>query len=209
MANDIAEDVPGPDARSGLLFVRGFEHLPNIDSAVYLATDVMPRLWRTHPDVQLTIVGSHAPAEVTSLESPGIKVAGWVPDLEPLLRESLVMVAPLRFGAGMKGKITQSLGAGLPVVTTTIGAEGLDVVDGDEMLIADDPDAFVARIVALHEDLDRWRKVSEKGQALAERVCSPRVQKEALERLMFAVPAVAPGVQSSSATKTSWSPAPR
>jgi GT2 family glycosyltransferase/SAM-dependent methyltransferase/glycosyltransferase involved in cell wall biosynthesis len=205
MANDIAADVPGPDHRAGLLFVGGFEHLPNIDAAVYMAGEVMPRVWRSEPGVTLTIVGSHAPAEVTSLESDRIEVPGWVEDLQPLLRESLVMVAPLRFGAGMKGKVTQSLGAGLPVVTTTIGAEGLDVSDGEEMLIADDPEAFAERIVSLHRDPARWRRLSENGQALAERVCSPRVQREALERLLFDAPAA----QESSATKTSWSPAPR
>jgi glycosyltransferase involved in cell wall biosynthesis len=119
------------------------------------------------------------------------------------------MVAPLRYGAGMKGKVTQSLGAGLPVVTTTIGAEGLDVIDGEEMLIADDPDAFAERIVALHGDPDGWRRLSDKGLALAERVCSPRVQKEALRRLLTRVPQEAPAPQDSSATKVSWSPAPR
>ncbi len=209
MANEIAEHVPGPGDRSGLLFVGGFEHLPNIDAAVYLAGEVMPRVWRSLPDVTLTIVGSHGPPEVTSLEGRNVRVAGWVEDLGPLLRESLVMVAPLRYGAGMKGKVTQSLGAGLPVVTTTIGAEGLDVIDGDEMLIADNPDAFAERIVALHRDPEQWRRLSEKGLALAERVCSPRVQKDALRRLLGRVPHEPAAPQDSSATKVSWSPAPR
>jgi GT2 family glycosyltransferase/SAM-dependent methyltransferase/glycosyltransferase involved in cell wall biosynthesis len=209
MANEIAEHVPGPGDRSGLLFVGGFEHLPNIDAAVYLAGEVMPRVWRSLPDVTLTIVGSHGPPEVTSLDGRNIRVAGWVEDLGPLLRESLLMVAPLRYGAGMKGKVTQSLGAGLPVVTTTIGAEGLDVIDGEEMLIADDPDAFAERIVSLHRNPDHWRRLSDKGRALAERVCSPRVQKDALRRLLTHVPQEAPAPQDSSATKVSWSPAPR
>ena len=209
MANDIAESVPGPDDRSGLLFVGGFEHLPNIDAAVYMAGEVMPRVWRSLPDVTLTIVGSHGPPEVTSLEDRGIHVAGWVEDLDPLLRESFLMVAPLRYGAGMKGKVTQSLGAGLPVVTTSIGAEGLNVIDGEEMLIANDPDAFAERIVSLHRDPDKWRRLSENGRALAERVCSPRVQREALRRLLSASLARESADQPSSAPKTSWSPAPR
>jgi glycosyltransferase involved in cell wall biosynthesis len=156
---------------------------------------------RILPDATLTIVGSNAPPEVAGLHgATGVEVAGWVEDLDPLLRSQLVMVAPLRFGAGMKGKVTQSLAAGLPVVTTTIGAEGLDVRDGEELLIADSPDAFAARIVRLHREPETWRRLSASGQALADRLCSPRVQREALRRLLD---------QERVALNTSWSPAPK
>jgi O-antigen biosynthesis protein len=208
-ANDIATEVRGPEERSGLLFVGGFEHVPNIDAAHYMAHEVMPRVWRSIPDATLTIVGSHAPSEVVALESEGIQVPGWVEDLTPLLNAHLAMVAPLRFGAGMKGKVTQSLGAGLPVVTTSIGAEGLSVVDGRELLIADDPDGFAERVLRLHREPETWRKLSESGRELARQVCSPEVQLKALRRLLASAPAGEKPDQERSATKVSWSPAPR
>jgi O-antigen biosynthesis protein len=183
-ANEIARDVPGPEERAGLLFVGGFEHAPNVDAALHLAHAVMPRIWRDLPDATLTIVGGKAPPEVQALASPGIDVAGWVPDIGPLLRESHVMVAPLRYGAGMKGKVTQSLAAGLPVVTSRVGAEGLDAEDGRELLLADDTKQFADRVVQLHCDDELWCTLSANGQALVERLCSPSVQLRALERLL-------------------------
>ena len=143
-ANEIAPDVPGPATRSGLLFVGGFEHVPNVDAALHLARTVMPLVWQRVEDATLTIVGAEPPAEVMGLDSPNIKIAGWVQDLGPLLRESRAMVAPLRYGAGMKGKVTQSLAAGLPVVSSSIGVEGLQAVEGEDVLIADDPEEFAA-----------------------------------------------------------------
>ncbi|MGH2945595.1 MAG: glycosyltransferase, partial [Solirubrobacteraceae bacterium] len=183
-ANAIAREVPGPRERAGLLFVGGFEHVPNVDAALHCARVVMPRVWRELPDATLTIVGGKAPPEVLALASPGIDVAGWVEDIGPLLRESRVMVAPLRYGAGMKGKVTQSLAAGLPVVTSRIGAEGLDAEDGRELLVADDPSEFADRVVQLHRDDELWRTLSASGQALVERLCSPAVQQRALGRLL-------------------------
>ena len=183
-ANTVASDVPGPDARSGLLFVGGFEHAPNVDAALQLARVIMPLVWRELPDTTLTIVGGKAPPEITALASPGIDVAGWVPDLGPLLRDSRVMVAPLRYGAGMKGKVTQSLAAGLPVVTSRVGAEGLDAEDGRDLFVADDPAEFAARVVQLHREDDTWRTLSGSGRELVQRLCSPEVQLRALERLL-------------------------
>jgi glycosyltransferase involved in cell wall biosynthesis len=183
-ANRIARDVPGPEGRHGLVFIGSFEHTPNVDAALLLAREVMPRVWAEVEDMTLTIVGGDAPEEVTELDAPRIDVAGWVKDIGPLLRQSLAMAAPLSYGAGMKGKVTQSLAAGLPVITTTVGSEGLDVEDGRELLIADDPYEFAKRIVGLSRDPDLWRRLSADGQALVERVCSPAVQLSALRVLL-------------------------
>ncbi len=111
-------------------------------------------------------------------------MTGWVKDLAPLYASSRVMVAPLRYGAGMKGKVTQSLAAGLPVVTTSIGAEGLDVVDGRDMLIGEDPHALAERIVRLVRDDELWLALSQAGLEVAERAFAPAVMRRSLEELL-------------------------
>jgi GT2 family glycosyltransferase/SAM-dependent methyltransferase/glycosyltransferase involved in cell wall biosynthesis len=183
-ANPVTPDPPGPEQRAGLLFVGGFEHPPNVDAVEYLVNDVMSHVWRELPDATLTIVGGNAPEAVTTLAGPRVEVAGWVQDLEALLREKLAVVAPMRYGAGMKGKVTQALAAGMPVVTTAIGAEGLDATDGREMLLAEDSEGLAERIVRLHHEADLWHQLSAAGQALADRVCSPRLQRDVLGSLI-------------------------
>ena len=144
----------------------------------------MPRVRRELGDVTVTIVGADPKPEVLALAGPGVEVAGWVEDMQPLLDSSRVMVAPLRFGAGMKGKVTQSLANGLPVVTTTIGAEGLGAEDGREMLIADDPDEFAERVARAYRDDKLWSELSVAGQRLVERTCSPATLRERLRELL-------------------------
>jgi GT2 family glycosyltransferase/glycosyltransferase involved in cell wall biosynthesis len=183
--NPVVPAVPGPEDRSGLLFVGGFQHAPNADAAATLVRDVMPLVWDEWPDAELTIAGGNVPAEVAELAGPRVDVAGWVEDLDPLLTESLALVAPLRFGAGLKGKVTQALAAGLPVVTTPFGAEGLGAADGDEILVADDDAGIAERILRLR-DHATWREVSAGGQAIAERVCSPAVLRAAVDELLTA-----------------------
>lgn len=183
-ANEVAAEVPRPGDRSGLLFVGSFEHPPNVDAVLELVHHVMPHVWRRLPNVRLTVVGADPPPAVVELASDLVDVCGWVEQLEPLMNESVAMVAPLRYGAGMKGKVTQSLAMGLPVVTTTFGAEGLEVEDGRELFVADEPDQLAERIVTLHTDQEKWRELSANGQAVAERACSPAVQREALRRLL-------------------------
>ena len=90
-------------------------------------------------------MGPDPPAEVQALAAPDIEVTGWVEDLGPLLDRVMVFVAPLRYGAGMKGKVTESLAAGVPVVTTSVGAEGLRAESGRDLMVADDDAGFVAR----------------------------------------------------------------
>jgi glycosyltransferase involved in cell wall biosynthesis len=175
--------------------VGSFEHIPNVDAVAHLVQDVMPLVWRELPDVNLTVVGADAPASITKLAAPQVNIAGWVEDLGPLLRESVASVAPLRYGAGMKGKVTQSLAAGLPVVTSTIGAEGLDVEDGRDILMADDPAAFADRVIRLHRDPELWQLLSVNGRATVNRVCSPDVQRAVLAGLLdhSAAPSAEPG----------------
>jgi O-antigen biosynthesis protein len=177
--HDVQSLVPPPEDRTGILFVGGFEHPPNVDAALHLVKDVMPEVWRELGDVRVSIVGAEAPAEVRALASPLVDVLGWVEDLQPLLDGSRLMLAPLRYGAGMKGKVTQCLAAGLPVVTTSIGAEGLLSQGGEDepneqeaLLIADAPRDLAAHAVRLYSDSDLWRRLSSSGQELISELCS-------------------------------------
>jgi glycosyltransferase involved in cell wall biosynthesis len=182
--HDVEPFVMPPRDRSGILFVGGFEHPPNIDAAICLVKDVMPIIWRELGDVKVTIVGSHPPTEVQKLVAPLVDVAGWVEDLQPLLDQSRLMVAPLSYGAGLKGKVTQALAVGLPVVTTPIGAEGLEGQEAQCMLVGEDPPALAAHAIRVYRDDELWRGLSTAGQALIAANCSPEVVSDRLSVLL-------------------------
>ena len=176
-AHVVADVVPPSSGRAGQLFVGGFAHDPNVDAALRLGRDIMPGLRaELSGAASLSIVGPDPPAEVQALAAPDIEVTGWVEDLGPLLARVMVSVAPLRYGAGMKGKITESLAAGVPVVTTSIGAEGLHAESGRDLMVADDDAGFVAAVVAVHRDPDLWETLSANGRALAAAVASHEAQ---------------------------------
>jgi GT2 family glycosyltransferase/SAM-dependent methyltransferase/glycosyltransferase involved in cell wall biosynthesis len=184
--HDVEPYVNPPEDRTGILFVGGFEHPPNIDAAVCLVKEVMPVIWRELGDVQVTIVGSAPPPEVVALASPLVDVTGWVEDLQPLFEGSRLMVAPLHYGAGIKGKITQSLAVGLPVVTTPIGAEGLDGRDEQSMLIGDTPQELAANAIRLYKNDVLWLTLSQAGQKLIAEQCSTQVLSERIVQLLGA-----------------------
>jgi GT2 family glycosyltransferase/SAM-dependent methyltransferase len=182
-------EVASTDGRAGLMFLGGFRHPPNVDCAVHLVQEILPRVRDAlGAVVPVTIVGSHPPEEVQALaEVDGVEVPGFVGDLAPYFQRHRLMAAPLRFGAGVKGKITHSMAAGLPVVTTSIGAEGLTAVDGEHLLVADDDAGFAAAIAALYRDDDLWRRLSANAQALAAKRFEPHVAHDALAGILEAV----------------------
>jgi O-antigen biosynthesis protein len=155
----------GYEARAGLGFVGGFQHAPNVDAVQFLTHHIIPRIRATRPDITLVVVGADMPAEVRALERPGVRIVGHVPDLAPLLGQWRVFVAPIRYGAGVRGKITQALSFGLPTVTTWLGAEGIGLRHGEDVLIADTPEAFAAAVLELYERRDCWERLSQAGQA--------------------------------------------
>lgn len=184
IVNEVRAIVPPARGRRGVLFIGGFEHTPNVDAALRLVQRVMPRVWRELGQVPVTIVGGSVPPEVEALASPLVDVAGWVPDVDPLFDTARAMVAPLSYGAGLKGKVTQALAAGLPVVTTAVGAEGLDAVDGEQLLISDDDGELAGRVIRALTDDDLWATLSSSGQRLAAERCSPSLVAEQLRGLL-------------------------
>lgn len=154
--------------RAGLLFVGGFQHKPNEDAVIHLATTLMPMLRAVLPGVHLRVVGAGALESVHHLAAPDIEVIGWVPDLTALYASSRVFVAPLRYGAGMKGKIGESMAHGLPVVTSPIGAEGFGLTNGEHLLVADNPAGFVEQVRRVYTEDLLWHALSRQGRSFIE-----------------------------------------
>jgi hypothetical protein len=177
-----ADPPPGPRGRAGLLFVGGFRHGPNGDAVRWFADHVWPRIHAQAPDVVFRIMGSDPTPEVWALgRRQGIAVQGYVPDLTPHFDAARVFVAPLRFGAGMKGKVGQSLINGLPVVTTAIGAEGMSLVDGEHSLVTDGAEGFAEAVLSLLHDDALWLRLQARGRALIERTLAEAVVIRRLE----------------------------
>lgn len=166
------------EKREHILFVGNFRHRPNADAVHFYACEVLPRVRESLPTVELLLIGDNAPREFAEYESAGVRVLGYVPDIEPVFARARVSVAPLRFGAGINGKIGEALAHGLPVITTNIGAAGLALRDGEEALIADSPEDLADATVRLYTDAALWRKLSDKGYEHVERHFSPRVVRK-------------------------------
>ncbi len=178
-------DVHGSDRgwqeRNGLMFVGGFQHLPNVDAARWLVNEIFPLVRSEVPDVELHLIGSRMPSEILSINAPGVRVHGFVEDLEPFLDGCRVSVAPLRYGAGVKGKVNQAMSHGLPVVATTCAAEGMFLEHGKDVLVADDAAAFAREVVRAHQDRELWEQLSRGGLSNVERHFSRAAARHALE----------------------------
>jgi glycosyltransferase involved in cell wall biosynthesis len=149
--------------------------LPNVDGILWFAREVLPRIRAKRPQVTFDVIGARPPRSITSLQGDGINVTGFVPDPTPYLQNAGVMVVPLRAGGGMRVKIINALAQGLPVVSTRIGAEGIDVVDGEHLLLADTPDDFAAAVLRLLDEPALAQRLSSGGRALAESCYDYRV----------------------------------
>jgi glycosyltransferase involved in cell wall biosynthesis len=157
------QHVPGFESRSGLLFVGGFDHAPNGDAVEYMVTEIMPLLIREIPDIHLTVVGSNPTDRIRALAGEHVTIAGWVADLDPIYASTRLVVAPLRYGAGVKGKVGQALAMGVPMVTTSIGNDGMMLEPGRDIEIADNAELFAERVIGLYGNRDAWETMSAQG----------------------------------------------
>jgi len=153
--------------RSGLLFIGGYSHSPNVDAAKWLINEIMPIVWHEMPDVTVTLLGSNPSAEVLNLASNRVFVPGFIKDVSSFFLNSRIFVAPLRYGAGMKGKVGQALEFRLPVVTTSIGAEGMGLHNETHLLLANDTFAFASQILRIYKDRPLWKKISNESERAA------------------------------------------
>jgi glycosyltransferase involved in cell wall biosynthesis len=159
--------TPGPHGRKDILFLAGFWHKPNGDGAIWFVNEIWPKIRALEPAARFVIAGAHIDSRIEDLgQTPGVKILGYVNDLESLFNTCRVFVAPLRYGAGMKGKVGHSLVYGLPLVSTQIGAEGIPMEPGHDFLLAETPDGFALSVVQLLRDDDLWIDFQRRGQAL-------------------------------------------
>jgi GT2 family glycosyltransferase len=149
--------------RADLLFIGGYGHPPNSDAIRWIASEILPRLRQVMPDIRLHVFGDMPDTARRELDTPGLELHGRVADLIPWMDSCLASLAPLRFGAGVKGKINLSMSHGLPVIATTIAVEGMQLSDGINVLVADDATAFADAVRRLAHDEALWRQLSEQG----------------------------------------------
>ncbi len=165
---------PVAEVAGTVLFAGTFTHLPNREAALWLAREIMPAVWRRAPAARLRIVGSAPPAEVRALAGPRTEVVADAPSMEPHLQAAAVVAAPVRSGGGMRMKVLEAMARAKAVVTTPLGAEGLDCIEPEPPLaVAETGEETAAAIARLLEDGDGRRRLGESARAFAEAHHSP------------------------------------
>jgi len=167
--SDISQDNAGFGGRDDIMFLGNFPHEPNVDSIKYFMESVWPHLVQGLPArARLLVVGNRPPPEVMAMASDRVIVTGYVEDLEPYFATSKVFVAPLRYGAGIKGKLVMALAHGVPSVATTIAAEGIGSGESPHLCVADDPEAFAQDVMRVYSDEALWSRMRSAGWAFVE-----------------------------------------
>lgn len=157
-----------PAERNRILFVGSMNYHPNVDAVVFFAKAVWPRIQRQFPNWRFTVVGyDPAPAVLALRGEAGIEVTGTVPDVRPYYAEALASVVPLRSGAGTRLKILEAMAAGTPVISSALGAEGLAVTPGKDILMAESREEWMAQLAALQPQGELWDRIAGGGRKLA------------------------------------------
>jgi polysaccharide biosynthesis protein PslH len=168
-----APEGPRPGERA-LVFAGRLDQYSNRDAILHFVQAVWPRVRAAHPDVVMHIMGNNPPSELKDAAAADdrLRVHGFVPDVRPYFRQSTIAVCPIRDGGGTRIKILDALAQGMPIVSTTIGCEGIDVVDGRDVLLADTPEAFAAQITRILDDDGLRQSLARSARRLAEEVYS-------------------------------------
>lgn len=172
--------------RRDVVFVGGFRHPPNVDAVRWFVDEVWPNAHARLPDARFHCIGSDTPPEIEALAArPGVLVHGHVGDIDPYMRGARIAVAPLRYGAGVKGKVNLSMAHGQPVVATACAVEGMHLRDGIDALVADDPTAFADALVRLYEDEALWTEIARNGLDSVARHFSLDAARDTVRRVFF------------------------
>ena len=185
MYSPVVANPVGHAERRHIFFLGGFKHPPNVTSVKWFVEKVWPAVHARLPGVEFHIVGAEAPADVIALgERPGVRFVGYVKDLDAILVGYRLGVAPLLYGAGIKGKLGAAMGAGVPCVSTMIAAEGMGIVDGVHALVRDEPAGFAEAVVTLYDDPLLWEKIADQGRRLVEDRFGDAANQSALCRVL-------------------------
>ncbi len=171
--SDLEGTQIGFDERRDVCFLGGYRHPPNVDAVKFFLDQIFPLLKREEPGLRFIMAGANPSAELQALADDDIVVTGMVDDLRDVFDRVRVFVCPLRVGAGAKGKVASAMSYGVPIVSTSIGAEGMGLVDGQTVLLADTPAEFAAACLRLYRDPALWASLSEASLDLVRRVASP------------------------------------
>ncbi len=154
--------------RKRIVFVGTMAYHANVEAAVWFVREAWPEIRTEHPEWRLSLVGANpAPAVLALASEPGVEVTGTVDDVRPYYREAAAAIVPLKTGGGTRLKILEAFAAGVPVVSTTLGAEGLDVKPGDHVLIADRKEDWTRHLGVLASNPAEWERLAAAGKELA------------------------------------------
>ena len=179
-----SKTAPGVAGRASVAFLGGYWHTPNKDAVRWFVDEIWPIVRGLRPTAELRLGGSNMTDEIKALSGrDGIVALGQVDDINEFYDTARIAIAPLRYGAGMKGKVGQALAYGVPVVSTSVGIEGMDIINGEHALVADDAAGFAAAIVRLLDEDALWTRMSKAGPALIQATLSPAAPDNALRSL--------------------------
>ncbi len=180
-----AKGTPPFQARQHFMVIGNFRHDPNWDAVLWLKQTIWPRIRQQLPQAELHIYGAYPPPKATQLhnDKQGFKMKGWAPDAQQVIRQARVCLAPLRFGAGIKGKLAESMLCGTPSVTTSIGAESMQNLPNREWggEISNNTESFAQAAIQLYREPVRWKKAQQTGFNLVQsRYMMPHSSQDAL-----------------------------
>jgi glycosyltransferase involved in cell wall biosynthesis len=177
------DDTPRDPAT--VVFSGKMSYHANVTAALHLMHDIMPRVWAQRPDVKVVIAGKDPPSEICNLQSTirNLAVTGTVPDIRPYLRQATAAVVPTPYGAGIQNKVLEAMACGTPVVASPQAVSALQTTDGEDVLLAEEPEAFAQAVLRLLEDGDLQQRLGRAGRRYVEHHHDWRTVAERLEAI--------------------------
>ena len=170
--------------RKDIMFIGGYQHTPNVDAVEWFVAEILPLIIKQLPEIKFHIIGSKAPKHIQQMAGENIIFRGFVEDIEPIMDDIRIAVAPLRYGAGVKGKVNMSMSYGQPVVGTKVAVEGMFTVDEQDCLMAETAQQFANQVIRLYQDEQLWTTLSQGGLKNVEKYFSFAAAKQSIRSLL-------------------------